>query len=477
MKKFYLFAGMAAIALSGVSVTSCTDDEVGGGGSGADVLTNPYVIAATVNSTSAEANVLTTAAALSGEITASGLANDGATYWVFHSNKYLYALNYHQGEAGTTFSFVRNPTTKALQQRANEYFVTRFTTYGLYGDKIITASSGEGNPEWKDPVTEYIPYVFKISYLDVDDETFVSNQTTTSGSEGVVTDRDFICENFLGNGEYVTLAGLEQVGSKIYSAAVPMGLSQYGCQQFTDEGRKQYKWVRPGNEDLIKKESGGTGSAGYEKDELQWTQWPDSCWVAIFDDDSFKKKKIVKTDKISYACGRNRSQYYQMIWATDDGQYVYVISPSYAKTMTDSRQQTSLPAGVVRINTQTEEFDDYYCNLEKLSQNGLQRSWYMGGDNFLFLMYDAPITASTKTANQLAVFNAENQKLVNVTGLPSDVTGFGSTPYFENGYAYVSVNTESGYPAIWQINPQSGVAMETLTVNGATTLTGIGRID
>ena len=190
------------------------------------------MIAATVNSTSAEANVLTTAESLSGEITASGLANEGATYWVFHSNKYLYALNYHQGESGTTFSFVRNSTTKALQQRANEYFVTRFTTYGLYDDKIITTSSGEGNPDWADPVTEYIPYVFKISYLDVDDETFVSNQTATSGSESVVTDRDFICENFLGNGEYVTLAGLEQVGTKIYSAAIPMGLSQYGCQQF-----------------------------------------------------------------------------------------------------------------------------------------------------------------------------------------------------------------------------------------------------
>ena len=477
MKKLFHFAGMAAIALSGVSLTSCSDDDTGGGGTGSDILVNPYVIAATVNSTSAEANVLTTAPSLSGEITASGIANDGATYWVFHSNKYLYALNYHQGEAGTTFSFERNPTTKELEQRTNEYYVTRFTTYGLYDDNIMTTSSGEGNPDWADPVTGYIPYVLKISYLDVDDETFTSNQTASSESEGVVTDRDYICENFLGNGEYVTLAGLEQVGRKIYSAAVPMGLSQYGCQQFTDDERTQYKWVRPGYEDLIKTESGGSNSSGYEKDELQWTQWPDSCWVAIFTDNTLKEKKIVKTNKISYACGRFKSQYYQMVWATDDGQYVYVISPSYAKTMSDSRQQTTLPAGVVRINTQTEEFDDYYCNLEQLSENGLQRSWYIGGDDFLFLMYDAPITASTKTANQLAVFNASAKTLTAVTGLPSDVSGFGSTPYMEDGYAYVSVNTESGYPAIWRIDPQSGVATKALTVNGATTLTGIGRID
>ena len=46
--------------------------------------------------------VLLTAESLeSGEITAAGngLVNDGATYWVFYGNKYLYALNYHQGNA------------------------------------------------------------------------------------------------------------------------------------------------------------------------------------------------------------------------------------------------------------------------------------------------------------------------------------------------------------------------------------------
>ena len=358
-----------------------------------------------------------------------------------------------------------------------EYFVTRFTSYGTYDNEIITTSSGEGNPDWADPVTSYIPYVFKVSHLDVVNETFYSNTTTDGGSEGVVSDEDYICENFLGNGEYVTLSGIEQVGSKIYSAAVPMGLTQYGCQQFTDAERTKYKYVREGYEDLIKTEDGGSNSSAYKKGELQWTQYPDECWVAIFTDNTLTEKKLLKTDKISYACGRMKSQYYQMVWATDDGRYVYVISPSYAKTMADSRQQTTLPAGVVRIDTQTEEFDDYYCNLEQLSQNGLQRSWYIGDDNFLFLMYDAPITSSTKTANRLAIFNASAKTLTEVSGLPSDVSGFGKAPYFENGYAYVSVNTESGYPAVWQINPQSGVAMKALTVSGATTLTGIGRID
>lgn len=472
---YCLFAGLMALTASGMMLASCSaDDAIGGTTTG---VTAPYVLAATVSGSNTTTNLLTTTESLDGEVSPVGLANEGATYWVFHSNKYLYALNYHQGESGTTYSYVRNAATGSLEQRPNEYFVPRFTTYGIFDNSIITTSSGDGSTAFADPVTGYLPKVLKVAYLDVANETFTSNETSASDGTSSVTDSGYICENFLGNGEYVTLAGLEPVGGSIYSVAVPMGLSQYGCQQFIDQARTQYKWVRPGYEDLIKTESGGSGSSSYKKDELQWTQYPDSCWVAIFADNTFKNKKIIKTGRISYACGRMKSQYYQMIWATDDGRYVYVISPSYAKTMADVRQQTTLPAGVVRIDTQTEDFDNYYCNLEELSPNGILQSWYMGGHNFLFLMYDAPITSSTKTANRLAVFNAQAKTLTAVTGLPSDVSGFGKSPYFEDGFAYVAVNTVSSSPAVWKIDPATAVATKGLVVNGATTISAVGRID
>ena len=476
ISKIQLIAGAMAFAAAGVTTTSCSDDE-GGGGGGEGGTANPYVIAATISGSGTSTNLLTSAPALSGEITPAGLYNEGATYWVFHSDKYLYALNYHQGNAGTTYSYVRDAATGNLRQRDNEYFVARFTTYGTYDNYIMTTSSGEGSADWADPATGYVPMTLKINYLDVEAETLATNTSGGTGADAVVTDQAYICENFLGNGEYVTLSGLEQLGRKVYSAAVPMGLSQYGCQQFTDEERTQYRWVRPGFEDLVKTESGGQGSSSYDKDELQWTQWPDECWVAVFADHTLKEKKLVKTDRISYAAGRNKSQYYQMIWATDDGRYVYVISPSYAKTMADQRQQTTLPAGVVRIDTQTDEFDSYYCNLEELSPNGIQRSWYIGADKFLFMMYDSPITASDKKVSRLAVFSAEAKTLAEVSGLPADVTGFGPTPYFEGGCAYVSVNTASGSPAVWKIDPATAVAEKGLTVSGATTLSAVGRID
>lgn len=468
MKKNHLLTGLFVATVAGMALTACSDDESNGGSGSSNVTTGNYVIAATVTSSSTDTYVLLTAESLDeGEITTvgNGLVNEGATYWVFYGNRYLYALNYNQGEAGTTQSFIMN-TAGALEKRSQEYYVNRFTTYGFYGNYIMATSTGDGPSDMKDE-NGYLPQSFLISYLDVDNQTYTSNSVTQL--------TPFLSENFLGNGEYVTLAGLEQVGSKLYAAAVPMGLSQYGCMQKNEDG--SYKWVLPGNEDLIKTESGGSGSGAYDKDELQWTQYPDECWIAVFKDRTLTEYSLIKTDKISYACGRNRSQYYQMNWLADDG-YVYVFSPSYAKTMSDSRQQTTLPAGVVRVNTQTEQFDDaYYYNLEEKADGAsFLRSWYIGGEYFLLLMYDKAITASDKVANRLAVFNTSTGNLSYVSGLPSNVSGFGNTPYMENGNAYVAVTTASGYPTIYKVEPSSATATQGLVIR-ATSLNGVGRLE
>lgn len=468
MKKNHLLAGLFAASLAGMALTSCSEDDQNGSNNNSNTSTGNYVIAATVTSSSTDTYVLLTAPSLDeGEVTTqgNGLVNEGATYWVFYANHYLYALNYNQGEAGTTQSFILN-NTGALEKRSQEYYVNRFTTYGYYDRYIMTTSTGDGPTELKDE-NGYVPQSFLASYLDVENQTYTSNTVNAS--------TPFLSENFLGNGEYVTLAGLAQVDTRLYAAAVPMGLSQYGCMQKNDDG--SYKWVLPGNEDLIKTESGGSGSGAYDKDELQWTQYPDECWMAIFTDQTLTDWKLIKTDKISYACGRNKSQYYQMNWLADDG-YMYVFSPSYAKTMKDVRQQTTLPAGVVRIDTKAEDFDpNYYYNLEaKADGASFLRSWYIGGNYFLLLMYDKAITASDKVANRLAIFNVSNGDLSYVSGLPDDVSGFGNTPYMENGSAYIAVTTTSGYPAIYRIEPSTATASKGLVVK-ATSLNGVGRLE
>jgi hypothetical protein len=202
--------------------------------------------------------------------------------------------------------------------------------------------------------------------------------------------------------------------------------------------------------------------------------------VAIFDDESLTSKRLIKTDKLSYACGRNKSQYYQMIWSVDNGD-IYVFSPSYAKAMDDARQRTTLPAGVMRIKSGAEEFDpDYYVNIEALAnRHSFLRTWYVGGNKFLMLMYDMPLAPSTTmTASRLAIFDTESATLTSVTGLPAaeTISGFGNNPYSENGKCYIAVTLTNDYPAIYAIDPDTAVATKGLTVQ-ATQIGGIGRLN
>ncbi|MBQ5924775.1 MAG: DUF4374 domain-containing protein [Alistipes sp.] len=424
----------------------------------------PYVIASEGTFSNTTTNALLSASSLDGGVIGmeQGLVNDGASYWVFWGDKYLYGLTYNQGNAGTTRSYVMN-ADYTLSPRSAEYAVRRFTTVGVYGNYVMTTSTGDGPQEMADE-NGYLPKAILISLLNVEDETYTTNNTL---------EEQYLSENFLGNGEFVTFAGLEQVGSKLYTAAVAMGLSQYGVK--SGDG----KWIRDGYEDLVKTEAGGSGSGSYKEGELQWTQYPDECWVAIFDDETLSGKRLLRTDKISYAAGRNKSQYYQMVWATDGGD-IYVFSPSYAKTMSDERQRTSLPAGVVRIKAGAEDFDaGYYVNLEQLTDGlSFQRTWYIGGDKFLMLMYDSVLEpGKTMVANRLAIFDAATSEFKYVEGLPSaeHISGFGNEPYVEDGKAYVTLSLTNDYPSVYVIDTHTAAATKGLTVQ-ATTLRAVGRL-
>ena len=466
MKKNYLMTGLAAALLVGGVFTSCSDDDPvnpdnggngnGNGGGSTSEAVSSYVVAASVG----DANYLLTADTLGdGSISAknNGLTTESGTQWIFYKDKYLYRLVYNQGNAGVTSSYVLNAEGK-IKERDNTYEIKRFTSYGIYGDYIITSSTGDLGEEYADE-NGYLPKGFLLSYLDVAKETFTTNTNT------------ILSENYLGNGEFVTLAGILQANGRIYSAAIPMGLSKYGVK--AEEG----KYVK--YPELVKTESGGSGSGAYEKGELQWTQYPNEAWVAIYANEKFKNPKLIKTDKISYACGRNRSQYYQTIWTADNGD-VYVFSPSYAKTMTAEVQKTTLPAGVVRIKANAEEFDpDYYCNLEaQTGGKAFLRCWHITEDYFLLLMYDRPLTESGFAAKELAIYKGEDKSLTYVKGLPSTdvISGFGNTPFSEDGIAYMAVTTtDVSQPAVYRIDPKTATATKGLTVE-AEQISGVGKL-
>lgn len=455
MKKNFLMRSLAAAMLAGCVFTSCDDNNPVDNGKGGS-LAPRYVVAATVDN----ANYLMTAETLSeGAISAAnnGLTTETGTQWIFYKDTYLYRLVYNQGNAGLTSSYILNTDGK-VEERDNTYEIKRFTSYGIYNDFIITSSTGDLGEEHQDE-NGYLPKGFLFSYLDVYNETFTTNQEVIRS------------ENYLGNGEFVTLAGILQVGNKIYSAPIPMGLSKYGVKANNGEYVKY--------PELVKTESGGSNSGAYEKGELQWTQYPDEAWIAIYDGKDFKNPKLIKTDKISYASGRFKSQYYQMIWAADNGD-IYVFSPSYAKIMTADVQKTKLPAGVVRIKKGTEEFDtDYYCNIEEQSGGkSFMRSWHITEDYFMLLMYDKTFAETGYAAKELAIYKASDKKLTYVTGLPvtETISGVGNTPFVENGIAYMPFTTnDQQQPAIYRIDPKTAMATKGLVVS-SDAVTAVGKL-
>ena len=245
---------------------------------------------------------------------------------------------------------------------------------------------------------------------------------------------------------------------------------------------------------------GGTGGGSYKKGELSGTQYPDVCHVAIYDNADLLNPKIITTDLISSPAGRFRSQYYQSVWADENGD-VYVFSPSYGKTATSDLQRTTVNAGVVRIPKNADDFDDYYCDIEKLSNGySFMRNWYISGSYFLMQMYDQKFAVSgsgsgsgsghgggnhvsragggggtTMTTLSLAIFDARNKTLTPVN-LPDNVSAIGKTIYAHNGYVYIPVSFTDGYPVIYRIDPATGVAEKGLTVE-VTSIEGIGLLN
>lgn len=218
-----LAAGTLLLALT----LSCSNDdsmsESPNPDANPDAPQSTYVIAATVTGSNGSVPVLLTSQTLDeGRISAmgNGLVNDGASQWVFHSNRYLYALNYNQGNNATTRSYMLNDWGQ-IEARPAEYSTRRYTTYGTFGRYVMTFATGDGPTAMNDE-NGYTPKAFLVTYLDTERETYTTNDTENTA---------YISENFLGNGEYVTLSGIEERDGKLFTAAVPMGLSQYGTKR------------------------------------------------------------------------------------------------------------------------------------------------------------------------------------------------------------------------------------------------------
>lgn len=428
-----------------------------------------YVIVAEAGSGSQSATYLVTSESLDeGSVSpdGNGWETQSASNWIYYGDRYLFGFQYNDGNQGTGFSFRLGEDGSVIEDR--QYTFNRTTTYGTWGDNVITASTNAGTDE-QDAEGNYA-YYLQFNYLSV------TNGNSSTGSH--------IAENFLGNGERVSFAGFVEANGKLYTSVVPMGMSHYGVNTFP--------WAIQ-DPSYVANGSGGSGSGQYTAGMIPSTQYPDSAFVAIYSGDNFDETPVIaRTGKIGFASGRMRSQYYQTIWAADNGD-LYVFSPGYGRTTTTpvtnndgtqfNRVQGKLPSGVVRIKAGETDFDpSYYVNIEELGNgNPMFRCWHISDDYFLLQMYSGGVENMSGTSaprNELAVFKGEEGTLTIVTGLPSaDLLSSIGTPYSDNGTAYIPITTTDGSnPTIYRIDAATGKAEAGLTVTDAISVSALGLL-
>ena len=435
MKNFIFNKCTIAVLTIATSLTSCSSDNDPVTDNHNDDITSAYIFTGT--NSEGTSNYISTVASLDqGEssIVGNGLETFTGTEWFTYKDKYLFRLQYNQGNNGGTSSYFLNGKGQ-IEQSDYTFDIQRFTTYGIYGDYVITAAAaasttvdGAGNAA----------YGISVTYLDAENG-------TTRNREMIMS------ENFLGTGEYVTFSGIVEANGMLYSAVIPLGLSAYGSA--ADGG----KWVKAGNEDLLATADNGART-------LSTTQYPDSCYVVIYDNERMEHPTIVRSDKMSYACGRMRSQFYQCIWPAANGD-VYVFSPNWTRQQADARLRSDSKSKVMRIKAGEKSFDETYGAIDIETMAGgmpLFRCWSMSEDYFLCQFYGSGMNTMGTGANVMGVYQGSTKKLTLIQGLPatSDISAFSKRPYTDaNGLTYIAVQTNDGQkPAVYSIDPATAIA-------------------
>lgn len=443
-----------AILVAGTVMFSCSDDN----DATAEEETEDegqYVIAAA----SSDASYLLQSSTVGeGEVSivGNGVEAESATHWLFPQNKYAYGLQYNQASSGVVNSFVLDENN-ALTKRSIEMTMPRFTAFGTY-EQYLLLGAAAATDQYADNDTEKANPKYGITFTIVDAEQQVQTQYT------------LVTENLTGNGEYYTLSGFQGINNRIYTSLIPVGTSAYGVAQGGASASA--------NQDLIS--SSGT---------ISGTLNPNAVSIAVFSgvDGFATTPTIVQDSRISYATGRYRSQYYPTVWLGDDN-YLYVFSNSYAKSASDPRQQTTLPAGVIRLNTSTNQFDaNYYFDIEAATGGYTFFNVYpIEGSNNKFLMrlYSEIGNFSSSTLS-MGIFDASTGNFNFVTGLPSydefvvgDTSGdIGRFVYSEDGLAYITVTTADGnQPAVYVIDSSTATASKGITVVADGGISAIGKL-
>lgn len=358
-------------------------------------------------------------------IKGNGLEMSGYNTWVFPTEQVGIGLKYQKGDPGLGVGVGLGPKGDIVKVGADIRIDSRYTTYGVFQNKVITAVGG-------------------ITKGEDDNDIYSTFNFIDPAQNNKTTERTINTTNLTGNGEYATLSGVVQFDENTFlSSLVPSKIN-------SDTGE-------------------GGSSTGV-------TDYPDSVWVAAFNKD-LEVTHLYGDDRIGYASGRFRSQYYSTISEDHQGN-VYVFSPA-------NDERSTKPAGVIRINRGADDFDtDYYWNLEDELESDKEARFYnvYHVKDDLFVLDYRRTTAEDPNqevakANALAVVDVAKQEFRWVEGLPDYTKNpvFGN-PIAEDGKLYIPVSLTTGEkPAVYIVDAESAGAERGLEVD-ASSITAVGKL-
>lgn len=145
MRKKDIAFGLLAMTATTIGMTSCSDDDNGPSFKDHNDFNGNYVIPVTAGGTTYL--IVTDKLDIDSTITTKSGAEfrDEVTYWVFYDENYFFGLTYNKGGAGTGGCYYLNSENAPTKKYA--YTFNRITTYGTWGDNVITISTGDTDIE------------------------------------------------------------------------------------------------------------------------------------------------------------------------------------------------------------------------------------------------------------------------------------------------------------------------------------------
>lgn len=197
------------------------------------------------------------------------------------------------------------------------------------------------------------------------------------------------------------------------------------------------------------------------------TEYPDEANIAVYSYPEMEYIKTISDDRTSFI-----GRYFTTGLTFDELGDAYAFSSAVPMNANWEIIPT-LPSAVTRISAGTEEFDEYYFNLEEATDGYVIDSHvYAGNGKFLGVMQKkTEMTTAWGGGKEYAIIDVYNKSVTWVTGIPEPsaittfTTGYNNFVSEDGSTIYAGINTDTG-SNVYVIDVATATATKGLEVEG-----------